>query len=260
MLTHDRFERSQFVGAIAFGFFVFFYLLPTLQENSCASPQHGVRVEQENTSAENHGDQPDASAVPKNQNSNTQNNAAQHPSNHYWPTALFCGEMKLTDLVLGFFTYALAVIGWFTLRSNEKNLEATERAYVFLGYDPPDFDSGQVTFTFVMTNVGRMPGVVKEVGYAFLKRANLPSRREDVDWAWEKIPYDGIIPSGERKPIIKDLKSPLGGDHIFVAHIRYQDIFTKRMHASRMGMHIYPTNPENQRTARAGGEAWNEWD
>lgn len=53
---------------------------------------------------------------------------------------------------------------------------ATERAYVFPGYDPITYSQeGRVTIPLVMTNVGKTPAVIKQVGYAFLDRVDLPA-------------------------------------------------------------------------------------
>ena len=50
-------------------------------------------------------------------------------SNYQWP----CSEPKATDLLLVYFTYALAIVGWFTMRSADDNVRRTERAYIFGG-------------------------------------------------------------------------------------------------------------------------------
>jgi len=129
-------------------------------------------------------------------------------------------------------------------------------------------ENGYIRFIFRMTNVGRMPAGIKEVGYRFLDRDKLPKRRTDKDWEWgEVIPYDWIIPSAighlsekDTRKDIKELTSPHAKDHLFVGYIKYQDLFTKRMHTSWMAMHLYPGKPENERKERAGGDVWNDWD
>ncbi len=39
-------------------------------------------------------------------------------------------EVKATDLLLVFFTYALVIVGWFTMRSADQNTKNAERAYL----------------------------------------------------------------------------------------------------------------------------------
>jgi hypothetical protein len=169
-----------------------------------------------------------------------------------------CGEIRTTDIFIAYFTFCLVVVGWLTLRSTENNSEAIERAYVFPGNSPPQFRNRRVNFKLAMTNAGRSPGVIKEVGYAFLARNDLPRSRKRADWTWEVIPYDWVIPANTRRDIRK-VQSPVG-DHILVVYIKYQDIFTKRMHTSWMSMHIFPDREENKRITRAGGDIWNKWD
>ena len=103
-----------------------------------------------------------------------------------------------------------------------------------------------------------MPGIVKEIGYAFLVRDSLPRWRWQADWEWEKIPYDWVCPVGVRARNSK-ARQFCEPTSIFVAYIKYQDMFTRRVHTSRMGMYLHQDplqNPDN----RAGGDTWNAWD
>jgi hypothetical protein len=170
----------------------------------------------------------------------------------------YCDESRFTDFLIAYFTYCLVVIGWFGIRSTEANSESLERAYIFHGYSPLEFRGSQAKFTLVMINSGRMPAVIKEIGYKFLTRADLPPTREGCDWTWDVLPYDFIVRPGQKADIRRFLS--LNEDHIFVTYIKYQDVFTKKMHASWMGMHIYPDRLESQQIARAGGDIWNDWD
>jgi hypothetical protein len=257
-------QRIQFVAAIVVGFVVAFCLLPVGHDLACVSSEQNTGAPKHTGTSEQNKNQAPGSVEAQSPNTDHQNDERNQIHNEHWPNSLICGEMKLTDLALAFFTYTLAVIGWFGLRSSEQTAEAVERAYVFLGYDPVSFnDHGRAKFTLVMTNTGRMPGGIKEVGYAFLKRSELPKTREEADWSWIIIPYDWMIPAiiqtqiGSRKEIAA-IESPHGGDNIFVSYIKYQDMFSRRMHTSWIGMHLYPASAEQ--TARAGGDVWNDWD
>jgi hypothetical protein len=167
-------------------------------------------------------------------------------------------DAKITDLGLVYFTYCLVIVGWFAIQSDRHKSEAIERAYVFPGYSQVHFRNRRVTFTLKMTNAGRSPGVIKEIGYVFLEGVNLPRSRRDADWTWETMEWDWVIPVDGRRDI-KKLQS-LAGEHTFVSYIKYQDMFTKKRHTSWMSMYNYPDRPPNERSVRAGGEVWNEWD
>ena len=230
----NRLAKWLFAGSIFLGAIAFFLLVPLIRDYSCRPP---------------------LTAETKDQSTNQTNHASNLTDADYSPKSLFCGETKGTDLALVFFTYCLAIVGWFTLRSSERNLAASERAYIFHGYSPLQFRSNQAVFTLVMINTGRMPGGVKEIGYKFLQRRSLPPNRNKIDWAWDVLDYDFIVSPGQKADVRRFLS--LCGDHIFVTYIKYQDLFTKRMHTSGMAMHIYPSRETGE---RAGGDAWNDWD
>lgn len=176
---------------------------------------------------------------------------------------------KYEGLITAAFTLVLAAftgrLWWSTdklwgvtdaaLKSTERSLEATERAYIFHGYDPIRFRTGQATLTLRMINAGRMPGHVTGVGFKFLERPDLPKTREEVDWVWEKLDYDFIVRPGQN-PEIRTFLS-LAVDHVFVCYIQYEDLFTRKTHTSWMGMHI---NAPREEISGAGGKPWNDWD
>lgn len=198
----------------------------------------------------------------------TDNNSSDH----------FLEGIKITDIFLATFTGLLVVVGGFqaywlwgtveataTLAAAAKESAdaaiATERAYVFPGYDPITYsDQGNVTIPLVMTNVGKTPAVIKEVGYAFLNRNDLPVTGQE-NWEWTKIPYDWAITFGDRKSI-RQLTSPYAGDNVFTCYIRYAEIFVPRKtpHITRMSMLVRPHLPDDERTSRVGGDVWNSWD
>lgn len=259
-------QRIQFVAAISVGVVVAFALLPWAHDAACMSMQQNAIVPNQIGATEQHQNQSNATIESKIENSSDYQKTSAQINPEHWPKSLLCGEMKFTDLALAFFTYTLAIVGWFTLRSGEQTAEAVERAYVFPGYDPLVFDDGRAKFKLVMTNTGRMPAGVKEVGYAFLKRRELPKRREDADWTWTIISYDWVVPAVTQTQIssrkeIKEMESPYAEANIFVCYIKYEDFFSKRRHISWMGMHIFPAHTESERaSSRAGGDIWNDWD
>jgi hypothetical protein len=177
-------------------------------------------------------------------------------ASEYW--TILGRRLKITDTLLVLFTFTL----WWATRKlvigSEDAAKRQLRSYVFLGYSPLEFCDKRATFTLKMSNVGKMPGFIKEVGYAFVVRDSLPKRRRDADWTWKALEWDLAIPA-DGKQDITPLQSE-AGEHFFIAYIQYQDIFAKQTHTSWMGMHIRPDAAPEERTARAGGDIWNDWD
>ncbi len=169
---------------------------------------------------------------------------------------LLCEDTKLTDWALVFFTYSLVVVGAFTMRSGEAAAENVERAYVFPGHEPIEIaQDGTVSVQLRMTNIGRMPARIIEVGYQF--RMSIPTKKQRgvmKSKTWTKIPFDYFIPN-RRRHKFEEIKSPLNGEQVFVAYILYEDIFARRVHTSWMCMKICRDGNHE----RAGGDAWNEW-
>lgn len=71
-------------------------------------------------------------------------------------------ETRLTDLLIGFFTACLVVVGWFTIKSNEGSLRAMERPWLFIEkfstssfLDPQP--GGRPRFHIWVQNPGRTP-------------------------------------------------------------------------------------------------------
>jgi hypothetical protein len=167
-------------------------------------------------------------------------------------------EAKITDLGLVYFTYCLVIVGWFGIRSSEINVQKLERAYVFHGYGPVQSREGRVRFSLNMKNTGRSPAHINEVGYVFLDRVELPAKRSKINWNGKIVPYDWIMPSDMRRSIRK-LQSPIAEHVIFVAYIKYRDLFSNQPHTTWWAAHFYPNRPPSERIARAGGDTWNEW-
>ena len=94
MLTRKQCDRGLFVLAIFLGIGLCFLVPPLVRQYACAS----------------------------------------QTNDHYLIVYLFCGEMRLTDLALVFFTYCLVVVGAFTLRSNQRTVQDLERAYLWPGF------------------------------------------------------------------------------------------------------------------------------
>jgi hypothetical protein len=87
----------------------------------------------------------------------------------HWPMSLTCGEMKFTDLALVFFTYCLVIVGWYTLRSNQRAVEDIECAYLWPGFgiNEPHGRSGR-TWVLTIRNTGRSAGVIHSIHHKLL--------------------------------------------------------------------------------------------
>ena len=83
---------------------------------------------------------------------------------------------------------------------------------------------------------GECLGVSKRLAINFWREPNFPPTRENIDWAWDVLDYDFIVRPGARADIRRFLS--LSGDHTFVTYIKYQDLFTKQIHTSWMGMYM----------------------
>ena len=173
-------------------------------------------------------------------------------SNH---TNFFC-DTKITDWTLVFFTYALVVVGWFTLRSNEQTAVDTERAYIFLSHKEPGIDNGFVALELQTVNQGRMFGVLKEIKYKFIRE--LPKTPADAQWEWEVMDYDWTLPAGIRRDMGYK-KSDLTGRHYLAGCVTYQDAFTRQIHTSWTTIEFNP-GTDGAGNKRGGGEPWNKWD
>jgi hypothetical protein len=197
MLTKRSFDHALFVVAIVLGFVLCFWAPEKLQELSCGPAtvqQSGAVHEQDQTANTNNNKANGAVNPTKEINTNAKQNEPTQINNPPRQSVL-CTDLRLTDLALVFFTYCLVIVGWFSLRASERNLETLERAYMFHGYSPLEFRGDQARFTLVMINAGRMPGGVKEVGWKFLRRNDLPPSRSQIDGS-------SVQPKVRRFPVV----------------------------------------------------------
>ena len=84
----------------------------------------------------------------------------------YYPE-LLCGEVKLTDLLIAFFTYALVVVGYFTMRSVDNTAKAAERAHIVVTVRLKTLlvpsDTQKNVCEFVIENVGKTVAVITSI-------------------------------------------------------------------------------------------------
>jgi hypothetical protein len=127
-----------------------------------------------------------------------------------WLPVWLCGEAKLTDIAIAFFTYCLVIVGWFQLRSNEKTVLDLERAYVSGG--GPNI--GQ-QFIVTVDNYGKTPATLIEYAVEFCDVTKIPDYPLYDDVGYERIPCRAnlkptatfaiashLIPAGIQNPVV----------------------------------------------------------
>ena len=108
---------------------------------------------------------------------------------------MICGEMKITDLAMIFFTCGLFIVGWFTLRSNENTVENLERPYLWPGYGLmiEDQDSVRIGVHLGIRNTGRTVGIVKTVHHALINQEDYDTQAI-ITYSTYQGREDAIIP------------------------------------------------------------------
>jgi hypothetical protein len=97
-------------------------------------------------------------------------------------SSVACGDVKLADSFLIFFTYCLVIVGWFTMRNTDETAKRTDRAYVVCGgvfgvRKNPELDTSDPEYRAVATdfqkpwlmmihNVGRTPAYITKVRWS----------------------------------------------------------------------------------------------
>jgi hypothetical protein len=191
---------------------------------------------------------------------------AQEPGG--WVKPQIC-EARFTDLGVLFLTYCLAIIGWFTIRSNEQTVRILERALVFTGptniggkessgltrYGSHIWKTGAVRILAV--NQGRTPALVTFAHGEFSDAEPTGASPSydmgkgdylcDFALAANSLPNSGALPA----EWIFDWR-----DQFFFGFVEYRDVFGK-MHTSRFCAKLIP---EKQQYDIAGSAAYRAFD
>ncbi len=178
-------------------------------------------------------------------------------------------EVKFTDLGILYLTYCLAVIGWFTIRSNKQTVRILERALVFTAptsiggkksngstpYGNLIWQTGAVRVLAV--NQGRTPAVVTFVHGEFSDKepmGEIPSYNlGEGDYACDfalsanSLPGNGVLPA----EWIFDWRQ-----QFFFGFLEYRDVFDRK-HTSRFCAKLLP---EEKKFDIAGSAAYREFD
>jgi hypothetical protein len=239
MLKQQSSLRGQFAALIAAVFFLFIVLPIVVKESSWCSNE------------ENHA------AEAQQQQTGNEQGATYERYRQYLKRSGFCEETKVTDLVIIFFTACLVIVGWFTIRSGERNTKDMERAYIF---GTPQIDTeksvGGNTFVEIMLhNYGHTPGTVKIIyGEVFLATEPFgdPIYKNGSPRA-----ANGMLAPTLGNPLRAPVtfECPVKADFYFFGYVDYDDLF-RRPHTSRFCAKIFL---DNRGIEAAGPEAFHDW-
>jgi hypothetical protein len=169
---------------------------------------------------------------------------------------LVCGEAKLTDVLVAFFTYCLVLLGWFGIRSNERTALDSARPYIF---GTPRIDmTKQGTNTFVeimLQNYGRTPGTVKII-YGEVSPTVEPYG-EPIYKNGSARSANGMLAPTLGQPIRAPVtfECPVTTDFYFFGYIDYEDLFGQA-HTSRFCAKVFLGQIDIE---AAGTEAFHDW-
>jgi hypothetical protein len=173
-----------------------------------------------------------------------------------WLTKFLC-EIKMTDVVIAFFSYCLFISVIFQAIRADSTLRKIERPVVFPAWDDlVTDDEHRIGITFRIRNIGRSPAILKEIVVKFDQNSSLPKRpdyagAQHVDFDWGLEPQTTKMPGTIFYSTTADRQYAYG-------YIRYVDIFGKR-HKSGFGIRIFPERAGGDRGEAAGGEAYNSY-
>jgi len=181
-------------------------------------------------------------------------NKDQNQSTLWWWQNFIC-EIKITDIIIAFFTYCLVAVGILQAFLTSHTLMSLERAYILAAWtDMEVSDNGKVTIKFRFRNVGRSSGVVKEFVVKFVQSGPLP-KRPDYKSA-HRIEFDWGVEANSLKPDVVIEDSPYVGGQYMFGYVRYEDVFRKSR-ISRFGNRLFPDRQGDRRGERAGGDPYN---
>jgi hypothetical protein len=185
-------------------------------------------------------------------------NADQTESNPHL-LSVVC-DAKITDWGLAFFTYALVIVGWFGIRSNERAIRDMERAVLFGGPFRPIWTGTKTQVPIVLENYGRTVGILKEIYVEFSTIEPTGPVVYNIANGFVDLRDEGFPPirraPHEPVPLAWACDSPHQGEHFVFGYFRYEDIFG-REHRNLFCNKIDPTTPNIK---IAGPRAWNGWD
>jgi hypothetical protein len=206
----------QFSGWIALGLIMIAGFL-LASETICFAPLEGSKRDQSSRETNNWPgtlgqliDEPIlrdiALSNPQQTDTESHNDAPNQKVSQANPYPLIC-DAKITDLGIMFFTYCLVVVGWFTLKSNERTLQDIEGARIFVAENinykrTPNAipDTGDIVkVQFALKNHGKTLAILTKIEAEVRIVTELPT---EIRKSAVELPPGLTIGSGETTPYI----------------------------------------------------------
>jgi hypothetical protein len=260
MLKKPGSLKTQFAAWITAAFLLFLVFPIAARQSWCevAGPKQGA-VERNHYPA---ADQSRPDEVPRataTQQPGQQKDASSSRYREYLKRSGFCEETKVTDWALVFFTACLVIVGWFTIRSGERNSRDTERAYIFgtpqIDLEQTRAGNGNVFVEITLQNYGRTFGTVKVI-YGEVSATVEPFGCPIYKNGSSRTANGALGPTrgtSVRAPVT--FECPVTSDFYFFGYVDYDDFFG-RPHTSRFCAKIFIDGPGIE---AAGSDAFHDW-
>jgi hypothetical protein len=200
--------QLEFGAWILAGLFIF-VLLPVWGKQSLCAPQQNPSIVRQQEQPKEEAKQSETSAL--------------QGTLQLW----LCSEARMTDILIAYFTYCLAIVGWFGIRSDQRTVEDLERAYLWPGFgkSEPIAPHGRRWFVRVH-NTGHTAGVIQTVYHALVLEEDFKAGRftyEPFDGRENVIPPAFGPPIEEKTGIVYEIYRPM----ISCGWIVYEDTFNR---------------------------------
>jgi hypothetical protein len=260
MLKQKRSLLWEFAACI-FAVFVAFLVFPLLLRASWCEPTlknqwgiYGNNYASQQQYASN--SVPDTVVIHQQQAANQNSNSNKIYSEYLGRTG-FCEDTKFTDWALVFFTGCLVIVGWFTMRSGQRETRAMERPYIFATprIDVEASAGGNIKIKIMLQNYGRTPGDITGI-YGEISLTE-PIGMKSIYENGSLRPNCGSVGPTLGKPVRAPVtfESPYPKPQYFFGYMTYEDIFREK-HTSRYCVQVFLGSIGIE---AAGTDAWNDW-
>jgi hypothetical protein len=181
-----------------------------------------------------------------------------------WPPTWLCEDVKLTDVLVAYFTFCLVIVGGFTLHQSERSTREVERAYLGGGGECQIDDgqirrntAGQRLFRVEIGNHGKTPAFLSAFDIHFCMLSEVRKGPKPVT---PRFTHVDQFPAGEKHRPIGDLiPIPRPNDNIVYGAFWYEDIW-ERPHCYRFILSIDASGrtPSNVTDVDPSYRAW-DW-
>jgi hypothetical protein len=175
-----------------------------------------------------------------------------------WWGKFWC-DLKASDAAIAFFTFAIFLATWFTIRSNDRMARDLERAYVSGGgpwMNAPPLIPQIYGFQLTVDNYGKSSATIVEFALEICDLNNLPERpkylRKDYK-GWQ--PFRAIVKPQKEALHIGTMQFPPMNNPVAYGRIRYLDIW-RRPHFYSF---ILPSDPKDHINVSGLDKAYTDW-